>query len=136
MNETTTVKRESDLKVVGSGFSLQRIVKAEQKSCGQLEYKEFFNWIYSSSKKLSKSSSSPWFSPNLINFWFSFFRSQSQVGLHEGFWAHQNFVAVVLPLRLPLRLLWILKCCSVTLIAPTSWKQSTLTFCKALEFKS
>ena len=53
MNETTTLKRESDLKVVGSGFSLQRIVKAEQKSCGQLEYKEFFNWIYSSSKKQS-----------------------------------------------------------------------------------
>ena len=41
MNETTTVKRESDLKVVGSGFSLQRIVKAEQKSCGQLATKNF-----------------------------------------------------------------------------------------------
>ena len=41
MNETTTLKRESDLKVVGSGFSLQRIVKAEQKSCGQLATKNF-----------------------------------------------------------------------------------------------
>ena len=49
MNETTTVKRESEGEVVVSGgFSLQRIVKAQQKGCGQLVSKEFFNCILSS----------------------------------------------------------------------------------------